>query len=685
MAKSLGSITLDMALNYGSVIEGFDAVEKKTKKTTDGIGKLGSVMKTGMLAGAAALTGVVAAIGAIASETAEAAAEQAQLAAVLKSTGQAAGFTQDSLNKMGDSMRKATTLDGGDITKAQTALLAFTNITGEQFPKALQAAADMAARTGMTIQQTSELIGRALDVPSQGMAALSKQGFRFTDAQKDVIKHLEETGQSAKAQDIILASLKDTYGGAAEAARKTFGGALEAVKNSLKELITGADGSLDGAASSVNDLAKTLDSPEVKAGINTLVSGLSDIAVAAVKLISGVATAMANTASFTQWLFGGIDNNNIGQVQERLGEVTAGIDKLNKKREEGYQLTAQEYAQLAYLQKQQRELSKTVAEYEGGLKKEADAQKAAAKAAADAAKENKRLADAKLAAEKAAAAAAAAEKIEKDRKNSIKEILVGLNEDYQALGKSKEELTLRTLELLGATEKEMAFAKISQDMIKEWGGFFSAKPLNSDDIIGKDSDEFKSDEEKENERYAAQLKRFKKHQEDMAIQGKTSAITMEDLERVHQENLSNIRRQFSKDDLSKTQNALGTISTLMNSHSRKMFEIGKAAAIGKAIVATSLGVMEALTIPFIGWAMAPLVAAAGIQNIAAIKNASFGGGSVATAAPSVTQGVNAQMQQVQPTQRTNINLQGDFFSRDGVISLLNEAFKDGYTLNGATA
>jgi len=221
--------------------------------------------------------------------------------------------------------------------------------------------------------------------------------------------------------------------------------------------------------------------------------------------------------------------------------------------------------------------------------------------------------------------------------------------------------------------------------LKEWSDFNTLKPLNADEIIGNGVDEFKSDEEKENERYAAQLERFKKHQEDMAIQGKISATTMEDLERVHQENLSNIRRQFTDSDISKTQSALGSISTLMNSHSRKMFEIGKAAAIANAIVSTALGVTKAMEIPFIGWAMAPLVAAAGIAQIQAIRSTTFGGGGGGVTNTMAVNAASTPVAEQRPTQRTNINLQGDFFSRDGVISLLNEAFKDGYTINGATA
>ena len=71
-------------------------------------------------------------------------------------------------------------------------------IVGDQYPKAMQAAADMAARTGNTIKNAAETIGRALDVPSKGLSALSRQGFRFTEDQKKLVEALEASGKNGR-------------------------------------------------------------------------------------------------------------------------------------------------------------------------------------------------------------------------------------------------------------------------------------------------------------------------------------------------------------------------------------------------------------------------------------------------------------------------------------------------------
>lgn len=97
-------------------------------------------------------------------ETIQAEQEQAQLAAALRSTGEAAGWSAEQLNKMADQLASRSTFSAGDITQAQTRLLSYTNIVGNQFPRATQAVIDMCARMGMSVTQSAETIGRALDI-----------------------------------------------------------------------------------------------------------------------------------------------------------------------------------------------------------------------------------------------------------------------------------------------------------------------------------------------------------------------------------------------------------------------------------------------------------------------------------------------------------------------------------------
>lgn len=237
-----------------------DAARKKTddaKKSAEGFAGGLASMKTAV-AGFAAALGGSAVFARFIAETKAAEQEQAQLAAVLKSTGEAAGWSQAQLNKMADTLASKSTYSSGAINEAQTRLLSYTNIAGKEFPRAMQSVIDMSARMGMDVKSSAETIGRALDIPSEGLTALTRQGFRFTEEQKNMVKAMEETGRTGEAQAIILEALESSYGGAAEAARNTFGGALADLQNNISSLMTGGDGSVSGLTVATNTLSASV-------------------------------------------------------------------------------------------------------------------------------------------------------------------------------------------------------------------------------------------------------------------------------------------------------------------------------------------------------------------------------------------------------------------------------------------
>jgi lambda family phage tail tape measure protein len=304
MASSLGTLTLDLIARIGGFTGPLDKAEVAARKSGKGIADSANMASLAwsalgeVVAGAIAGFSVGAVLTSFIAETRDAEKEQAQLAAVLKSTGESAGFSRDQLNEMADAMEKATTFSGGDINQAQTALLAFTGVVGTQFTRALQAAADMAARTGTTVQQAAETIGRALDVPSEGLTSLGKQGFRFTEDQKKLVESMESVGDVAGAQGIILNALVESYGGAAAAARDTFGGSLLALGNTVAGLLTG-EGSLDDAKATIEEVNTALGSPVAREAIGAVGQAATVLAVVlATRLAaSAVGTAFAFAAA----------------------------------------------------------------------------------------------------------------------------------------------------------------------------------------------------------------------------------------------------------------------------------------------------------------------------------------------------------------------------------------------------
>ena len=161
----------------------------------------------------------------------------AQVEAGLKSTGNAAGFTSDQLQKMASDLQGKTIFGDEVILKDATAqLLTFTNISGEQFARTQEAALDLATRLDGDLKSASIQLGKALNDPVANLSALSRSGIQFSEEQKATIKSLAETNRLADAQTLILDELNKQYGGSAEAAAQAGIGGIQQLQNSLGDL-----------------------------------------------------------------------------------------------------------------------------------------------------------------------------------------------------------------------------------------------------------------------------------------------------------------------------------------------------------------------------------------------------------------------------------------------------------------
>lgn len=263
--------------------------------------------------------------------TAKAEQELAQLDAVLLSTGNAAGYTRDQLVAMANELSQKSIFSGGEIIEAETRLLSYTGILGENLPRAMQAVIDQSARLGISVTQSAEIIGRALESPSKAAAALAQQGFgaAFTAEVRETIKALEDAGRAGEAQEIILGILEESYAGAAQAARETFGGSLIALKNTLFDVMTGSDGSLDGTTRSVNDLIDTLNDPAVRDGFDAIITGALGAAGALAEMIGMLGQAIGRTQEWLNLQLGGnrqMGGENLAEQRRELAAINAELE-----------------------------------------------------------------------------------------------------------------------------------------------------------------------------------------------------------------------------------------------------------------------------------------------------------------------------------------------------------------------
>src|SRR5690606_4392171 len=296
--RSLGQLTIDLIAKIAGFEQGLERAARVADKRMKQIEA--SAKSAGLAIGAIG-GAVVTGVGVIVRNTMQAEKSLAQLDAILKSTGNAAGYTRDQLVSMAAEFQRTSTFSTNEIIDAQTRLLSYSGIVGENIPRAMQAVIDQSARLEMSLTQSAEVIGRALESPSKAAAALAQQGFgaAFTKEVRASIDALVAAGREGEAQIKILEILEESYGGAAEAARNTFGGALTALKNTLGDLLSGDDESLNGLTDAINELIKTLNDPDVRRGFQLIVNGATESATAVARLTSEFDKAVGK---YREWL-----------------------------------------------------------------------------------------------------------------------------------------------------------------------------------------------------------------------------------------------------------------------------------------------------------------------------------------------------------------------------------------------
>jgi hypothetical protein len=207
---------------------------------------LGTLAKTGALAaGAAGIGAVAVTLRQGIKEYTEAAKVAAQTNAVIKSTGGIANVTAGQVDKLAESMMRKSGVDDEAIKTGENMILTFKNIRNEAgagndiFDQTTQAVLDMDTAmsqgnvTAESMAKTSIRVGKALNDPVRGMSALARVGVTFTDAQKEAVKAMVESGDVMGAQKLILKELTSEFGGSAEAIGNTLPKQLNVLKESF--------------------------------------------------------------------------------------------------------------------------------------------------------------------------------------------------------------------------------------------------------------------------------------------------------------------------------------------------------------------------------------------------------------------------------------------------------------------
>jgi len=190
-------------------------------------------------AGTALTVGVtgplVAAGAAFAGMAVEAEESQAKLKSLFEGVEADAWTSIDALREHQEALADATTFDDDAIADAQTALLGFGTIVGEQFTDATESAADLAAFLGIDVEDAARKLGKALADPEAGLGRLQQAIGPLTEEQQKLIDQFIEAGDTAGAQQVILDAISDKIGQTAEDLAATSGGQMTQAMNELAE------------------------------------------------------------------------------------------------------------------------------------------------------------------------------------------------------------------------------------------------------------------------------------------------------------------------------------------------------------------------------------------------------------------------------------------------------------------
>lgn len=183
---------------------------------------------------------------------------QRRTEAVLRATGNAAGLTAKDIRALAQDIEGATLFEEEDIEAAAQQLLTFRAVAGETFKEAIRLAVDLAEVGFGSVSSNAVQMGKALEAPTTGMAALRRSGVSFSQTQQQIIKDLEDSGRLWEAQQVLLKAVRDQVGGAAAGSTGGLTGAFKGLGDAYGDLLRrlGNAGPLAEAAAGLARLGK---------------------------------------------------------------------------------------------------------------------------------------------------------------------------------------------------------------------------------------------------------------------------------------------------------------------------------------------------------------------------------------------------------------------------------------------
>lgn len=241
MARDVRVAILGDSRDFQRAVRGAQSETGRLEGAFDRVGRGASRMGLAIAAGAAAgiygLTRMT--IGFIqAAEESQQVSRQTE--AVLASMGATSWTTADAVADLSEKLSLQSGIDDELIQSGQNVLLTFGQVQNRIgrgrniFDRATAAALDMSVALGTDMNSAAIQVGKALNDPIRGLTQLRRVGIQFTAQQESQIRAMQEAGDVAGAQALMLDELERQFGGSAEA-QATASGKLATAWGNLQE------------------------------------------------------------------------------------------------------------------------------------------------------------------------------------------------------------------------------------------------------------------------------------------------------------------------------------------------------------------------------------------------------------------------------------------------------------------
>ena len=339
----------------GKATKGVQKFDREASRAFKAGGQIGTGIKRAAALAAVGVGVLVTQIGFGLDQLIQLESLTAQTNAALKSTGNTAGQTADSIRNLAEKYEGLNaTVDDKVIQSGENLLLTFTAINKKAFEPALATSLDLSTALGTDLNSAIKIVGKALSDPAKAAGKLTRAGIILTKSeQKQIAAHLKNN-DTLGAQGVVLAALNKRYGGSFLAGGNTtagkvakFGDAIEDLQKTLATALLPAIGHIaDGlnelfrdpatiaAAERIGKKIGELFSPKnIKDGIATLKSGFSALKAIAGPIADVVGAAVKAFASLPPeiktLLVGGFAVNKLtgGLVTNIFGGIAEAIAK----------------------------------------------------------------------------------------------------------------------------------------------------------------------------------------------------------------------------------------------------------------------------------------------------------------------------------------------------------------------